>query len=237
MTFVITCQWWSDPKGIDVIDHPADRHRQVFQWRSSPENWTSYRVSTPARQPGKGSPYLDLLNSRTDAASAIRFTRRWGLLEIEPNFAGSLGWESLTGSHLDLDTAFYKHVVRVREIAQHIRAGEYEVAYKVLNYQGEESGLPFDPLYHLNPSFEIHRTGSGLPHFCLLAPTLKDFIGAQLLVALCNRSELKECAYCGELFEVGNGSGKRSDSKYCKPGHRKADCDKRKREFANIGHR
>jgi len=237
MTCLITCQWWADPKGVDVIDHPADRYRQVFQWRSSPANWRPYRVSTPARQPGKGSPYLDLLNSGTNVASAVRFTRKWGLLEIEPHFAGSIGWESLTDSHLELNIAFYRHVVRVREIAQHMRAGEYELAYKVLNHQGEENGLPFAPLYCLSPSLAIHPVGDGSPHFCLEAPTLKDFIGAQLLAALCKGSELKACAYCGALFEVGNGHGKRSDSKYCKPAHRKADCDKRKRESANIGHR
>jgi hypothetical protein len=230
MNNLITCQWWLDPKGIDVVDHPTERHRQVFQWRSNPANWTPYRVSLPAKQK-RGSPYLDLLRSRIDVASAINFTRKWGLLEVDQDLARSLGWANLASEHLDLDKSFYSHVARVREIANYIRRGEFESAYEILNYRRLED-RPFDPLFRLNPGFIIHTAkGSGSPHFCLEAPTLKDFIGAQLLVSLCNRSELKVCAYCGELFEAGSGRGKRSDSKYCTPAHRKAGCEKRKRQL------
>jgi hypothetical protein len=50
--------------------------------------------------------------------------------------------------------------------------------------------------------------------------TLLDGMLWQLALAVSGSKHFRTCAWCGSLFEVGPGSGRRAHSEYCSPEHR-----------------
>ncbi len=50
--------------------------------------------------------------------------------------------------------------------------------------------------------------------------SLLDGMRLQLALHLLGHREVKYCAYCNEPFEVGVGTGKRLDARFCSPEHR-----------------
>jgi hypothetical protein len=61
--------------------------------------------------------------------------------------------------------------------------------------------------------------GRKLFQIALTAHTLMDGLRLQL-VASVTGTKYNTCRRCGSLFEVGPGTGRRSDSKYCSDEHR-----------------
>jgi hypothetical protein len=52
--------------------------------------------------------------------------------------------------------------------------------------------------------------------------SLYDSLWAQLIQAATRGDQLRECEYCSAWFEVGIGTGRRADAKFCSNEHRAA---------------
>ena len=78
---------------------------------------------------------------------------------------------------------------------------------------------------HVNPRLERHvglelRRDPSLPEakLCLTPKNLLGAIWLQFGLAVEGRKEFRDCAQCGEPFEVSrDGSGKRTDARFCRP--------------------
>jgi hypothetical protein len=89
-----------------------------------------------------------------------------------------------------------------------------------------KSDIPQIPLTSLE-AFLL--TGSGGEIRLKLSPSrLIDAIWLQVAQSITSGRDLQECLHCGELFEVGPGSGRRLDAKFCKNEHRIAFNNRRR---------
>jgi hypothetical protein len=61
---------------------------------------------------------------------------------------------------------------------------------------------------------------SGEPRFQWRPPHLLSALWLQLMRALMRQRPFRECRYCGTWFEVGPGTLRRMDAKFCKDEHR-----------------
>ena len=73
-------------------------------------------------------------------------------------------------------------------------------------------------------------TGRGEIRLKLSPSRLIDGLWLQAAQSITSGRDLQECLHCGELFEVGPGSGRRLDAKFCKDEHRIAFNNRRRRE-------
>jgi hypothetical protein len=89
-----------------------------------------------------------------------------------------------------------------------------------------ESDIPQIPLTSLE-AFLVSSGGSAI-RLKLSPSRLIDALWLQMAQSITSGRDLKECLHCGELFEVGPGSGRRLDAKFCKDEHRIAFYNRRR---------
>ena len=88
---------------------------------------------------------------------------------------------------------------------------------------GYKSDIPQIPLTSLEAFL---ATG---PIRLKLSPSrLIDALWLQMAQSITSGRDVQQCVHCGELFEVGPGSGRRLDAKYCKEEHRIAFHNRRR---------
>ena len=88
---------------------------------------------------------------------------------------------------------------------------------------GYKSDIPQIPLTSLEAFL---ATG---PIRLKISPSrLIDAIWLQMAQSITSGRDVRQCLHCGELFEVGPGSGRRLDAKYCKDEHRIASNNRRR---------
>jgi hypothetical protein len=93
-----------------------------------------------------------------------------------------------------------------------------------------KSDIPQIPLTSLE-AFLVSGGGSAI-RLKLSPSRLIDAIWLQMAQSITSGRDLRECLHCGELFEVGPGSGRRLDAKFCKDEHRIAFNNRRRSKAA-----
>jgi hypothetical protein len=68
--------------------------------------------------------------------------------------------------------------------------------------------------------FIVRDQVTGEPRFQYRPPSLLSALWLQLMGALMRQRPFRECLHCGAWFEVGPGTGRRIDAKFCQDDHR-----------------
>jgi hypothetical protein len=90
------------------------------------------------------------------------------------------------------------------------------------------SGVPQIPLTSLDASLV---SGGGSAIRLKLSPSrLIDALWLQMAQSISSGRVLQQCLHCGEAFEVGPGSGRRLDAKFCNDEHRVEFNNRRRRK-------
>jgi hypothetical protein len=129
------------------------------------------------------------------------FVNKFGLLIASPGdliTTRALGLSGITAARGDL----------ISEVIQ-----QAKWMTKLVN---DKSGVPQIPL----TSLEAALVPNGTIRLKLSPSRLIDAIWLQMAQSVSSGRDLQHCLHCGELFEVGPGSGRRLDAKFCTDEHR-----------------
>ena len=61
----------------------------------------------------------------------------------------------------------------------------------------------------------VFHPAEDTPRLALIPKNLLNALWLQLAQVLTSETAVKSCLYCNELFEVGPGTGRRADARYC----------------------
>jgi hypothetical protein len=199
---VIEFDWFRDPKGYRLLE--AGRPKQPFVVRNGKR--------CDPRDPKESEFYRPL--SKSDSLFRIfanTATTPEGVLDFVQRF-GSLTWEGYDAEKGDQVNLVIYHASRMREFLTPIADGKKSPSVEMGRFQmGSISSLDaavvWDPV-------------TNAPKWELRPKTLLDALWLQCGQALTSGAQFRQCEHCGTWFEVGRGTGRRADAKFCSEEHK-----------------
>jgi hypothetical protein len=132
----------------------------------------------------------------------LDFVRRFGPLTLD-------GWDSEKGDDVNLAISNADHM---RQLLKHASGNQKRASLPHDQHQASRSSsidaqVIWDPATR-GPKWELRPK------------TLLDALWLQLGQALTAGVQIRQCEHCGDWFEVGRGTGRRLDAKFCSDEHR-----------------
>jgi hypothetical protein len=203
MEFLEDFLWRRDPKGYRWVEmSPPDPASIPSRWIKTDGEKIVGNGGEPIWYPLKKYPTLfSFFSTLKSAEDLMDFTEKFGLLyEFEPVVAQDA----------------LKQAAQFRRLLAGKQRGPKQVASVLASIlEGDE---PFDLRVWWSLKLEPNSL-VGL-RFGVEVVSLLSALWLQLIQSLRGDAKLRECLHCGGWFEVGPGTGRRLDAKFCSDPHR-----------------
>jgi hypothetical protein len=195
---VIEFEWARDPKGYRLVEAERPKILRVVR-NGKARNPKDNRACRPLAS-------TDLLfrifaNTVTTPEGVLDFVRRFGPLTWD-------GWDETKGDAVNLVIHNADHMRQVlRCSAGQKRWWDLPVPHQISVASSLDAVVVWDPAMKA-PKWELRPK------------TLLDALWLQLGQWMIGGAQIRQCEHCSDWFEVGRGTGRRLDAKFCSDEHR-----------------